>query len=186
MIVHEIFRVVSRFPRYISCYIAENRFSLEQCAPDYCAWSADFLYLISFCLYFTSCFTSVPGQWSTVCLYLVSCLSVSGQLFGCTWSAVCMYLVSSLLGQLFVCTWSAFFLYVVCCLSVPGQLFVCTLSEFVCTRSAVCLYLVSCLSVPCQPFVCTWSAVCLTSPPGWLRCRGCWWIDWTPRRKYCF
>ena len=30
MILHEIFRVVSRLPRYISCYIAENRFSLGQ------------------------------------------------------------------------------------------------------------------------------------------------------------
>ena len=32
MILHEIFRVVSRFPRFISCYIAENRFLLGQCA----------------------------------------------------------------------------------------------------------------------------------------------------------
>ena len=31
MILHEIFRVVSRFPRYISFYIAENRFRLGQC-----------------------------------------------------------------------------------------------------------------------------------------------------------
>ena len=30
IILHEIFRVVSRFPRYISCYIAENRFPLGQ------------------------------------------------------------------------------------------------------------------------------------------------------------
>ena len=30
-ILHEIFRVVSRFPRYISCYIAESRFPLLQC-----------------------------------------------------------------------------------------------------------------------------------------------------------
>ena len=30
MILHEIFRVVSRFPRYISCYIAVNRFPLGQ------------------------------------------------------------------------------------------------------------------------------------------------------------
>ena len=28
MIIHEIFRVFSRFPCYISCYIAENRFPL--------------------------------------------------------------------------------------------------------------------------------------------------------------
>ena len=36
-ILHEIFRVVSRFPRYISCYIAENRLPLGQCIP-YCCW----------------------------------------------------------------------------------------------------------------------------------------------------
>ena len=28
---HEIFPVVSRFPRYISCYIAESRLPLGQC-----------------------------------------------------------------------------------------------------------------------------------------------------------
>ena len=28
---HELFRVVSRFPRYISCYIAESRLPLGQC-----------------------------------------------------------------------------------------------------------------------------------------------------------
>ena len=33
MILHEIFRLVSRFPRYISCYIAERRLSLGQCGP---------------------------------------------------------------------------------------------------------------------------------------------------------
>ena len=32
MIVHEIFRVLSRFPRYISCYIAEIRKPLERMA----------------------------------------------------------------------------------------------------------------------------------------------------------
>ena len=30
MILHEIFRVVSSCPRYISCYIVENRFPLRQ------------------------------------------------------------------------------------------------------------------------------------------------------------
>ena len=30
-ILHEIFRVVSRFPLYISCYISENQLSLGQC-----------------------------------------------------------------------------------------------------------------------------------------------------------
>ena len=34
-ILHEIFRVVSRFPRYISCYIAENRFPLGQCISQF-------------------------------------------------------------------------------------------------------------------------------------------------------
>ena len=31
MILHELFRVVSRLPRYISCYIAGNQFHLGQC-----------------------------------------------------------------------------------------------------------------------------------------------------------
>ena len=31
LILHEILRVISRFPRYISRYIAENRFPLGQC-----------------------------------------------------------------------------------------------------------------------------------------------------------
>ena len=31
MTLHELFRVVSRFPRYISCYLAENWFPLGQC-----------------------------------------------------------------------------------------------------------------------------------------------------------
>ena len=30
-VLHKIFRVVFRFPRYISCYIAENRLPLGQC-----------------------------------------------------------------------------------------------------------------------------------------------------------
>ena len=31
LILHELFHVVSGFPRYISCYIAESRFPLGQC-----------------------------------------------------------------------------------------------------------------------------------------------------------
>ena len=31
MTLHELFREVSRFSHYISCYIAENRLSLGQC-----------------------------------------------------------------------------------------------------------------------------------------------------------
>ena len=31
MILHELFRVLSRYPHYISCYIAESRLPLEQC-----------------------------------------------------------------------------------------------------------------------------------------------------------
>ena len=31
--LHEIFRAVSRFPRYTSCYIAESRLPLGQCRP---------------------------------------------------------------------------------------------------------------------------------------------------------
>ena len=34
-ILHEIFRVVSRFPRHISCYIAESRLPLGQCKSDH-------------------------------------------------------------------------------------------------------------------------------------------------------
>ena len=30
MILHDIFRAVSRFPRYISCYITESRLPLGQ------------------------------------------------------------------------------------------------------------------------------------------------------------
>ena len=33
-ILHEPFRVVSRFPSYISCFIAENRFPLGQCSGN--------------------------------------------------------------------------------------------------------------------------------------------------------
>ena len=33
--VHEIFRVIYRFPPYISCYIAENRLPLVQCTSVY-------------------------------------------------------------------------------------------------------------------------------------------------------
>ena len=35
MILHEIFHVISRFPRYISCYIAESRLPLGQCTSVY-------------------------------------------------------------------------------------------------------------------------------------------------------
>ena len=41
LILHVIFRVVSRFPRYISCYIAESRLSLGQCMKkniSQCFW----------------------------------------------------------------------------------------------------------------------------------------------------
>ena len=31
MILHELFRVVSRFPRYISCYIVESQLPFGQC-----------------------------------------------------------------------------------------------------------------------------------------------------------
>ena len=35
LILHEIFRVVSRFPRYISRYIAESRLPLRQCTIEF-------------------------------------------------------------------------------------------------------------------------------------------------------
>ena len=39
MVLNEIFRVVSRFHCYISCYIAENRFFLGQCIPITTVWA---------------------------------------------------------------------------------------------------------------------------------------------------
>ena len=41
MILPEIFRVVSRFPRYISCYTAENQLPLGQCTvyTSFSFWS---------------------------------------------------------------------------------------------------------------------------------------------------
>ena len=46
MYVNEIFHVVSHFPRYISCYIAENPFPLGQCSAPYVVWMGDIVYLI--------------------------------------------------------------------------------------------------------------------------------------------
>ena len=46
--LYEIFRVVSRFPPYILCCIAENRFSLVQCTVNcvlHCKYSVICLYL---------------------------------------------------------------------------------------------------------------------------------------------
>ena len=38
-ILYEIFRVISRFPPYISCYISDNRLPLEQCHyPEVSLW----------------------------------------------------------------------------------------------------------------------------------------------------
>ena len=39
--IHELFRVVLRFPRYISCYIAESRFPLGQCTAIVVAWPTE-------------------------------------------------------------------------------------------------------------------------------------------------
>ena len=41
MILNEIFRVVSRFPRYILCYVAENRFPLGQCSDRFALGGLD-------------------------------------------------------------------------------------------------------------------------------------------------
>ena len=46
-ILHEIFRLVSRFPNYISCYIAENRLPLGQCVLN----RAKLAYLTSLTLF---------------------------------------------------------------------------------------------------------------------------------------
>ena len=42
-ILHEVFRAVSRFPRYSSCYIAENRLSLGQCKSSWLDFEQSFL-----------------------------------------------------------------------------------------------------------------------------------------------
>ena len=50
VILHEIFRVVSRFPCYISCYFAENQFPFGQCT----------LYnIIQHCTYNSTTFTII-------------------------------------------------------------------------------------------------------------------------------
>ena len=64
MIQHEIFRVESRIPHYISCYIAESRFPLGQCRPLFflavyiCQLHIWTLYLLKFgwCRVEQSCF----------------------------------------------------------------------------------------------------------------------------------
>ena len=43
-ILHEIFCEVSRLPRYISCYIAENRFPLGQCSRLLLIFSSHILF----------------------------------------------------------------------------------------------------------------------------------------------
>ena len=43
-IQHEIFRLESRFPRYISCYISENRLPLGQCTLHNAPHSCNTLY----------------------------------------------------------------------------------------------------------------------------------------------
>ena len=43
-ILHEIFRIVSRFPHYISCFFAESRFPLGQCPH---AWESVAKYCLS-------------------------------------------------------------------------------------------------------------------------------------------
>ena len=43
-ILHEIFRIVSRFPRKISCFIAENQFPSGQCSGFAARWLRPTLY----------------------------------------------------------------------------------------------------------------------------------------------
>ena len=65
--IREIFRVVSRFLRYISCYIAENRFSLAQWTikPHKGRWMH--ILVISICLFFqNACWilqNPTAGNW---------------------------------------------------------------------------------------------------------------------------
>ena len=73
-ILHEIFRIVSRFLRYISCYISENRLSLGHCSvvPS---WSC-IIYccsLLSYiCTVVPSCLTVYTALLLPSCLLLIS------------------------------------------------------------------------------------------------------------------
>ena len=56
MILHELFHVVSRFPIYISCYIAESRLPLGQCTFTVSV-EFFFVYASSFVLGLAICFS---------------------------------------------------------------------------------------------------------------------------------
>ena len=63
LILQDIFRVVSRFPRYISCYIAENRLPLGQCKESTVWFSQKFDSLQSFnheneAIYYSTIYTA--------------------------------------------------------------------------------------------------------------------------------
>ena len=67
MILHEIFRVVSHFPRYISCYFAENRFPLGQCTVQSTAAIET--------VYFSSCMKPVMVffAWFSLGFLILTC-----------------------------------------------------------------------------------------------------------------
>ena len=54
--VHEHLRVVSRFPRYMSCYIAENRIPLGQCSSITIHPCSVVMYVREFYLALFSCY----------------------------------------------------------------------------------------------------------------------------------
>ena len=56
MILHELFHVVSRFPRYISCYITESRLPVGQCTFTV-SFEFFFVYASSFVLGLAICFS---------------------------------------------------------------------------------------------------------------------------------
>ena len=86
MILHEIFRGVSRFPRYISYYIAENGFSLGQCTPvptpTPCriqSRKSQDIVSLKYIFWSCSCFNISPKQFSTyavICFYCICTFSV--------------------------------------------------------------------------------------------------------------
>ena len=59
MILHELFREVSRFPRYSSCYIVESRFPLGQCSIHIADIVASYLHNTVKSSYFANTFAKI-------------------------------------------------------------------------------------------------------------------------------
>ena len=74
--VHEIFRVVSRFPRYISCYFAESRLPLGQCTYGVkrTMWSMP----ISALLCTVALFICLSFAFSQTQIFIIICFVILG------------------------------------------------------------------------------------------------------------